>query len=343
MNDLPVDSAVLGICGYSGAGKTTLIEALISRLCAQGLEVAVIKHDAHGPDVDRPGKDSDRFFRAGADVLLRGPGEEFFRSHRSETQLLAVAASLEQRYDFVLVEGHKASPVPKVWLLSKAESSPPSQADSVVRVLPRDADRTAIVEELIGRILHRRCNAPVFGGILIGGASSRMGRPKHLIPYAGKTWLERAVDALRTACAQVAILGAGEVPPEVADCLHLSDVPGPRGPLAGILAAMRWAPTTSWIMAACDLPTLTAEALQWLLSTRRPGVWATLPRLRPDFPPEPLLALYDSRSRLVLERQVAAGNFKVADLAAHPKTISPSIPQDLGRAWKSVNSPGEFV
>ena len=250
---------------------------------------------------------------------------------------------MEQRYDLVLVEGHKASPVPKVWLLREGESAPPPEAENVIRVLPRDADRKAIAEELIGRILRRRCNAPVFGGILIGGASSRMGRPKHLIPHAGKTWLERTAGVLRSVCAQVAILGAGEVPPELADCLRLSDAPGLRGPLAGILAAMRWAPTRSWVMAACDLPALTAEALQWLQSTRRPGVWATLPRLRPDFPPEPLLAFYDFRSRLVLERQAAAGNFKVADLVAHPKTLSPLIPQDLARAWQNVNSPDEFV
>ncbi len=38
---------VLGICGCSGAGKTTLIEALIPRLHSIGLQVAVVKHGAH--------------------------------------------------------------------------------------------------------------------------------------------------------------------------------------------------------------------------------------------------------------------------------------------------------
>ncbi len=68
----PAHGAILGICGFKNTGKTTLIERLIPRLKTMGLEVLVIKHDSHGIDVDRPGKDSGRFFRAGVDVLLQG-------------------------------------------------------------------------------------------------------------------------------------------------------------------------------------------------------------------------------------------------------------------------------
>ena len=46
---------VLGIVGYSGAGKTTLIEKLLAELGARGLRVAVIKHDAHGLSLDCEG------------------------------------------------------------------------------------------------------------------------------------------------------------------------------------------------------------------------------------------------------------------------------------------------
>ena len=55
---------VLGVCGWSGSGKTTLIEAILPAFRAKGLKIAVIKHDVHGLDIDRPGKDSDRLFRA---------------------------------------------------------------------------------------------------------------------------------------------------------------------------------------------------------------------------------------------------------------------------------------
>ncbi len=61
---------VLGIVGYSGAGKTTLCEALIAELSARGLRMAAIKHAHHGFEPDVRGKDSDRLRRAGARKTL---------------------------------------------------------------------------------------------------------------------------------------------------------------------------------------------------------------------------------------------------------------------------------
>src|SRR3989337_99557 len=93
---------ILGICGYSGSGKTTLIEKILPYLRNKGLAVALVKHDVHGLDVDRPGKDSDRLFRAGADVLLQGSEEEMLRSHRAEGDGLTEALlTLCGRYDVV--------------------------------------------------------------------------------------------------------------------------------------------------------------------------------------------------------------------------------------------------
>ena len=49
---------VIGFAGYSGAGKTTLVEALVALMTARGFKVSVIKHAHHHFDVDREGKDS---------------------------------------------------------------------------------------------------------------------------------------------------------------------------------------------------------------------------------------------------------------------------------------------
>jgi molybdopterin-guanine dinucleotide biosynthesis adapter protein len=48
---------VIGLAGWSGAGKTTLVDQLIPALIARGLRVSTLKHAHHAFDIDRPGTD----------------------------------------------------------------------------------------------------------------------------------------------------------------------------------------------------------------------------------------------------------------------------------------------
>jgi len=333
-----------GICGLSGSGKTALIEQLVGPLRDKGLKVAIVKHAAGGIDADRPGADSDRFFRAGGDVLLQAPEEEFLRTHRAGGgDLTAVPTRLAETHDLVLVEGHKGAAFRKVWLLGENEAAPPQDVHNVAAALPPGADRPKAVLAIIDEWLALTwAKTPVFGCALIGGTSRRMGRPKHLLRAGGRTWLERTAALLHRVCTTVIIAGAGGVSESLARCPRLPDAPDARGPMSGILAAMRWAPHASWLVAACDLPCLSADALDWLLSTRRPGVWAALPRLAGSPGVEPVLAHYDFRSRRLLERSCVRGNFRLNDLAEHPKVASPPVPSHLAAAWQNSNAPEDL-
>jgi len=335
---------IFGVCGWSGAGKTTLLEELVRHFAGQGLRLAVLKHDLHGINIDTPGKDSDRFFQAGADVLLQGPAQEFLRVHGAEDHGLAAALrALGSRYDLILVEGHKGTPLPKVWLLSDGEAEPPPDASNVVAALPRDAGRFRALRTLLAEWLPRQwLKPPVFACVLIGGRSTRFGTPKHLVMSGNTTWLERTIGHLREVTGQTVLVGSGSVPPGLADCPRLPDAPGLAGPMAGILAAMRWAPHATWLVAACDLPWLSADALRWLLSTRAPGVWATLPMLPGEAHPEPLLAHYDFRARQLLEELVGQDDFCPARIAGNPHVISPCPPSGLTQAWRNVNTEADL-
>lgn len=57
----------------SGTGKTTYLEKLVACLKEKGLRIALIKHDAHGFELDQPGKDSYRLrkSRCGYDDPVR--------------------------------------------------------------------------------------------------------------------------------------------------------------------------------------------------------------------------------------------------------------------------------
>lgn len=108
---------VFGFVGYSGSGKTTLIEQLIPRLAAGGQRVSLIKHTHHDFDLDKPGKDSHRFRTAGAgQVLLAGAQRWALMTElrgAPEPSLEAYLAELGD-CDWVLVEGFKASQLPKI-------------------------------------------------------------------------------------------------------------------------------------------------------------------------------------------------------------------------------------
>lgn len=330
---------LLAVCGFKNSGKTTLIEALIPRLQKQGLSVAVVKHDTHCIEVDRPGKDSDRFFQAGADVVLQGPGEEIFRKHE-EGSLEDLLARTVPLYDLILVEGHKGTPLPKVWLKGEGNEQRPDQLENVLLELEWKENRTnAMMDLLQERLFAQYQETPLYGCVLIGGKSRRMGEPKHLIRTEGATWLERTVKMLRKATAEVLIAGEGEMPDGLRGEVRLHDVPDAEGPMAGVLAAMRWHPNASWLVAACDLPEASAEALQWLLSMRRPGAWIVMPKvLEESKEVQPLLAWYDFRSRFLLERAARSGAFSLLRLADHDRVITPEPSKEIRGAWKNINT-----
>lgn len=59
-------AAVFGITGFKNAGKTTLVERLVTELTNRGLAVSTVKHAHHAFDIDHEGRDSYRHREAGA-------------------------------------------------------------------------------------------------------------------------------------------------------------------------------------------------------------------------------------------------------------------------------------
>ncbi|NCO58448.1 MAG: molybdopterin-guanine dinucleotide biosynthesis protein B [Deltaproteobacteria bacterium] len=335
--------AAFAVCGWSGSGKTTLLEAVLPELVRQGLAVAVVKHDAHGVSLDTPGKDSDRLFRAGADICLRGPGEVAWRRRPGgATALEAVIDGLLLDHDLVLVEGHKLTPLPKVWLAHPDDSAVPAQVTAVAEWLAWGAGRE---ERLLARIAAwldaAGVERPLFGGLLVGGASRRMGRPKQLLTHGGRSLAEISVAALAPHVGEVLLLGGGEVAPALAHLRRLPDPPGVAGPLAGLLAAHRWAPEAAWLVAACDLPLVSPAAVGWLKQGRRPGRWAVVPGHGGSV--EPLLAAYEPQALHWLEGEATAGRLAPRVIGGHPKVATPAVGVDLAAAWTNVNTPAALA
>ena len=104
---------VVSITGFSGAGKTTLIAALIRRFVAAGERVGAIKHTHHVLNEEHRG-DTGAFLDAGAEpVVFAGKGEAVVFRHNGTARIrYADERELLQCFgdgDIVLVEGFKSS------------------------------------------------------------------------------------------------------------------------------------------------------------------------------------------------------------------------------------------
>lgn len=182
---------------------------------------------------------------------------------------------------------------------------------------------------------------PVFAGMLVGGASTRMGRSKSLLGLDGISFAERIIKAVQDRVQRIVLLGDGPAPPVAERILRLPDVPGLAGPLAGMLAALRWAREACWVVVACDLPLLRGEAVDWLLGQRRPDRWAVLPKVVAERV-EPLLAVYEPESRELLEKLAACGCLTPGRIADEPTVYTPTPPAPLRACWTNVNTPAEL-
>ncbi|MBV6504759.1 MAG: Molybdopterin-guanine dinucleotide biosynthesis adapter protein [Syntrophorhabdaceae bacterium] len=105
---------ILEVVGYSGAGKTTLIEKLIPALRKRGIRLAVIKHTSHRHELDKPGKDSHRLRLAGAEaVVVASPKMvAMFREVEREWPIARLLRHLPRNVDLVIAEGYRSAEHP---------------------------------------------------------------------------------------------------------------------------------------------------------------------------------------------------------------------------------------
>ncbi len=101
---------VIGVAGFKNAGKTTLVEKLVSELTRRGHRISTIKHAHHSFDIDHEGRDSFRHRKAGASEVAVVSRHRWAIIHEmrdeKEPSLEEILAKLAP-CDLVIVEGYK--------------------------------------------------------------------------------------------------------------------------------------------------------------------------------------------------------------------------------------------
>jgi len=176
----------LGIVGWSGAGKTTMLEAAIRLLVAEGLRVATIKHAHKRFDMDRPGKDSHRHREAGArQVLVTSPNRwALLTEHANEAppSLEDALARLDPA-DVVLVEGYKGAEIDKIEVWRSAHGGAPLwPEDRRIVAVATDSAADALPAPLQGRPVLPLGDPAAIAAFIGGRLRNRRKQPEETLP-----------------------------------------------------------------------------------------------------------------------------------------------------------------
>lgn len=145
---------IWGVVGWKNAGKTGLMERLVTEFTVRGLTVSTIKHAHHGFDMDQPGKDSHRHRDAGAQEVIVASAARFALLHELRTAPEPTLDDLIARLspvDLVLVEGYKRDRHPKIEAWRAVNANPLiADTDPTVRAVAADEplERTEPVFDL---------------------------------------------------------------------------------------------------------------------------------------------------------------------------------------------------
>jgi molybdopterin-guanine dinucleotide biosynthesis protein A len=184
--------------------------------------------------------------------------------------------------------------------------------------------------------------APLYGVVLAGGASRRMGRDKAALEYLGRSQVAIAFDLVSRHCqrAFVSVRPDQTNDPTRAALPQIVDQAAGLGPIAGIAAAQAAFPEAAWLVVACDLPFLGDAAIARLVAARGAhGIVAY--RSEHDGLPEPLCAIYEPSTRAGILDAIARDSrcprkFVIASGV-------PLLEQADPAALDNVNTPQEFA
>jgi molybdopterin-guanine dinucleotide biosynthesis protein A len=358
--------------GFSGSGKTTLLSKIIPEL--REFRIGYIKHDAHGFQMDKPGKDTFIMKEAGAEiVMINDENQEAILSTRS---CFNQEKNIFLDSDIILIEGHKYSMLTKIILVDD-ELEVVKEIDEGRIPLPmafvgeakaskacskfnlpffdRD-DIVAIANFIREKILLSvsRDAVPVYGLILSGGMSSRMKQDKGELKYHGVSQVEYSYNLLKEYCSDVFVSCRSEQ----SQLEHLKNLPQIHdrflecGPLGGILSAMSRHRHAAWLVLACDLPMINAKFIKTLLEARDPLQMGTAFYHLDEKRFEPLAALYEPKSyhrmfyflaegktcpqKVLYNSQVKIINFKKGD-AVEKSLLNANTPEDFLEISKELH------
>jgi molybdopterin-guanine dinucleotide biosynthesis protein A len=183
--------------------------------------------------------------------------------------------------------------------------------------------------------------AALYGLVLAGGRSRRMGHDKAQVAYHGRVQAQWAADLLSRHCERVFLsVRPDQTQLPVADWPTIVDRHTDVGPLAGIAAAQQEHPHAAWLVMACDLPFVSDQVLATLIDARDLTPFKAY-RSSHDGLPEPLCAIYEPLSIPVVQSALTAGRHCPRKLIIQSGVTLLDLPE--AGALDNINTPDELA
>ncbi len=183
-----------------------------------------------------------------------------------------------------------------------------------------------------------RLSLPLFGLILSGGHSRRMGTDKGEIIYHQKPQREHLADLLKPFCEQV-FISCREEQNITSDYPLIFDQYNSTTPMNGLLSAFSQKKTANWLVLACDLPLMDNQGIQDLIQNRDSSAIATAYQHPDTQQIEPLIAIWESKSYPILNSYFEKG-FKSPWRVLKENNVHLVTPYDA-KILLNVNSPND--
>ncbi|MFQ5443268.1 MAG: molybdopterin-guanine dinucleotide biosynthesis protein B [Nitrospinales bacterium] len=351
----------LCFAGFSGVGKTTLIEAIIQHLKAEDIRVGYYKHDSHRFAMDKEGKDTFRGTQAGAGMIAINDPMHFSVIGYDEFKKRTISHALEQ-CDCILIEGYKHSPHDKLVFLDNQGRLPiPPDTPGIQALIHQGVLPEEIINKTSVPIFHRDevekiCSFvksyfkgstfPLFGAVFVGGQSRRMGAPKFSLSYNGKTETERLAQVLGKFCEKVFLSSRPDLETgalaSLTGCEKIDDEHIGMGPVGGLATLMGRHPDKAWLITACDLPFIQERNFSRIIEARDPLKYGTCYLQKGRLGYEPMCAIYEPKFIFPLYGAMSRRELSLSRIISELQFKHVKVPEESRHDFMNINTPEEY-
>jgi molybdopterin-guanine dinucleotide biosynthesis protein A len=182
----------------------------------------------------------------------------------------------------------------------------------------------------------------IYGLVLAGGQSKRMGHDKALIRVDGETQLSRSVRLLKSFLDRVFVSTRADQQhdsernrfPQIFD--RYDDI----GPIAGILTALQKHDDVGWLVLACDLPNIDETTVRFLLDNKSGHQPFSAFKSSSDGLPEPLCAYYAAGTASIIKAFIDDGVICPRKMLIRSDTCL--LDQPSPHALDNINTPEDL-